>query len=272
MPPAERIRELRELIRRHEELYYIQAKPEISDAEFDALLRELRALEEAHPELVTPDSPTQRVGGRPAEGFQTVEHRAPMLSLDNAYPRTSFASSIERVRRGLDTGDGDSAPAYIAELKVDGLSMALSYENGRLVRGATRGDGERGEDVTANVLTVKAIPHRLKGAPGGRARRSRRNLLAAQGVRRRQRGACRPRGASVRESTERCAGAMRNLNSRAIADYGLSFWAYQVVGDARCDDARGFAEAAGVMGIPGRGRLPDLSGHRRRDRLLPPLG
>ena len=108
MPPTERIHELRELIRRHEELYYIQANPEISDAEFDALLRELRALEEAHPELVTPDSPTQRVGGRPAEGFPTVEHRAPMLSLDTAYSADALRESD---RRRLVIGDGDSAPA-----------------------------------------------------------------------------------------------------------------------------------------------------------------
>ncbi len=232
VPPAERVRELRELIRRHEELYYIQANPEISDAEFDALLRELRALEEAHPELVTPDSPTQRVGGRAAEGFQTVEHRAPMLSLDNAYSEDELREFDQRVRRGLDIADGDSAPAYVAELKVDGLSMALTYENGRLVRGATRGDGERGEDVTANVLTVKAIPHRLKSAPAGvldvRGEiywpRAAFDAVNEARVAREEPPFANPRNAA--------AGAMRNLNSQAIADYGLSFWAYQVAGDA----------------------------------------
>ncbi len=232
VPPAERIRDLRELIRRHEELYYIQANPEISDAEFDALLRELRALEEAHPDLVTPDSPTQRVGGRAAEGFQTVEHRAPMLSLDNAYSEDELREFDHRVRRGLEIADGEPAPTYVAELKVDGLSMALTYENGRLVRGATRGDGERGEDVTANVLTVKAIPHRLKGAPAGvldvrgEIYWPRRAFDAVNEARvaREEPPFANPRNAA--------AGAMRNLNSQAIADYGLSFWAYQVAGDA----------------------------------------
>ena len=253
VPPAERIRELRELIRRHEELYYIQANPEISDAEFDALLRELRALEEEHPELVTPDSPTQRVGGRAAEGFQTVEHRAPMLSLDNAYSEDELREFDKRVRRGLDIADGDSAPAYVAELKVDGLSMALSYENGRLVRGATRGDGERGEDVTANVLTVKAIPHRLKGAPAGALdvrgeiywpRRAFDAVNEAR-VAREEPPFANPRNAA--------AGAMRNLNSQAIADYGLSFWAYQVVGDAGVATHEALLKQLASWGFPVEG-------------------
>ncbi len=108
-------------------------------------MRELQALEAAHPELVTPDSPTQRVGGRPAEGFATVEHLVPMLSLDNAYNEEELRAFDERVRRGLGTSD---PVTYVAELKIDGLSIALTYEDGRLVRGATRGDGVRGEDVT----------------------------------------------------------------------------------------------------------------------------
>src|SRR5215467_14170754 len=160
-----RLRELRDAIRHHEERYYIHNAPEISDQEFDALLHELERLEAEHPDLVTTDSPTQRVAGRPVEGFPTVEHLVPMLSLDNAYSETELRAFDERVRRG--GGGIEDRVAYVAELKIDGLSMALTYEDGRLVRGATRGDGERGEDVTANVLTVKPIPHRLKGAPGG---------------------------------------------------------------------------------------------------------
>jgi DNA ligase (NAD+) len=126
--PAKRILELRRLIRHHEERYYVRDDPEISDAEFDALMRELRGLEEAHPDLVTPDSPTGRVGGRPVEGFAEVEHRIPMLSLDNAYSEEELRAFDERVRKALQ-GDGQAANAvdYVAELKVDGLSMALTY-------------------------------------------------------------------------------------------------------------------------------------------------
>src|SRR5919109_3862797 len=158
--PLERLEELREQIRHHEERYYIHNAPEISDEEFDRLLHELERLEAEYPDLVTPDSPTQRVAGRPVEGFETVEHIAPMLSLDNAYNDEELMAFDERVRRGAALGD---APvAYVAELKIDGLSIALTYENGRLVRGATRGDGVRGEEVTANVRTIRAIPLSLR--------------------------------------------------------------------------------------------------------------
>ena len=165
MTPAQRIEQLRQEIRRHEELYYVDANPEISDAEFDALMSELKALEADHPELVSQDSPTQRVGGRPAEGFATVEHLQPMLSLDNAYNEEDLRAFDERVRKGLEI---EGSPAYVAELKIDGLSMALTYDDGRLVRGATRGDGSRGEEVTQNVRTVRAIPLSLRGGPAGR--------------------------------------------------------------------------------------------------------
>ena len=162
---AERLVQLRDAIRHHEERYYIHNDPEISDAEFDRLLHELERLEAEHPDLVTPDSPTQRVGGRASAGFDTVEHVTPMLSLDNAYSEAELRAFDERVRRGA--GIGESAIAYVAELKIDGLSIALTFENGRLVRGATRGDGVRGEDVTANVRTIRAIPLALKSPVPG---------------------------------------------------------------------------------------------------------
>ena len=165
MTAAQRIDALRAEIRRHEELYYVQAQPEISDAEFDALMLQLRELEAQHPELVTPDSPTQRVGGRPAEGFATVRHAVPMLSLDNAYDEADLRAFDERVRKGL---GGVATAQYVCELKIDGLSLALTYEDGRLVRGATRGNGEQGEDVTANVRTIRVIPLTLAGAARGR--------------------------------------------------------------------------------------------------------
>src|SRR5262245_24790563 len=137
--PGQPLPALRAQIRHHEECYYVRNAPEISDAEFDALLHELEQLEADHPDLVTPDSPTQRVGGRPVEGFATVEHLVPMLSLDNAYNEEELRAFDERVRRAA--GLGDRPVAYVAELKIDGLSIALTYQGGRLVRGATRGDG-----------------------------------------------------------------------------------------------------------------------------------
>src|SRR5436305_10386935 len=164
--PEQRLRELREAIRHHEERYYVHNEPEISDEEFDALLHELERLEAEHPDLVTADSPTQRVAGRPVEGFATVEHLVPMLSLDNAYNEEELRAFDDRVRRGA--GVGDAPVAYVAELKIDGLSLALTYENGRLVRGATRADGVRREDVTANVRTIRAIPLSLKSPVPGR--------------------------------------------------------------------------------------------------------
>ncbi len=163
--PEERLRELRDQVRHHEERYYVLNDPEIADAEFDALLKQLEALEAEHPGLVTPDSPTQRVAGRPSEGFHTVEHLQPMLSLDNTYSTDELRAFDERVRKGAQLGD---APVtYIAELKIDGLSIALTYADGALVRGATRGDGQRGEDVSVNVRTIRAVPLRLRKAPDG---------------------------------------------------------------------------------------------------------
>ena len=170
--PEDRIRQLRDAIRHHEERYYIHNDPVISDEEFDRLLHALERLEAEHPDLVTPDSPTQRVGGRAIEGFETVDHIVPMLSLDNAYNEEELRAFDERVRKGLraaraEPQEIDVAVAYVAELKIDGLSIALTYEDGRLLRGATRGDGSRGEDVTSNVRTIRAIPLSLRrrGSP-----------------------------------------------------------------------------------------------------------
>src|SRR6185503_4466672 len=164
--PEQRLKELRDAIRHHEERYYIHNDPEISDEEFDRLLHELERLEADHPDLVTTDSPTQRVAGHPVEGFTTVEHLVPMLSLDNAYNEEELRAFDERVRKGA--GLGEQAVDYVAELKIDGLSIALTYIDGTLVRGATRGDGVRGEDVSANVRTIRAIPLALKSPVPGR--------------------------------------------------------------------------------------------------------
>lgn len=154
------VESLRDEIRRHDELYYIHDNPEISDAEYDALLRSLRELEEAHPELQTPDSPTHRVGGRAIEGFAEVVHRRPLLSLENSYNIEDLRAFDERCRR---LADGRKLE-YVAELKIDGLSLALHYENDLLTHGVTRGDGRRGEDVTTNVRTIRTVPLRLRRA------------------------------------------------------------------------------------------------------------
>ncbi len=228
MNAADRIAQLRAQIRHHEERYYVDQAPDISDAEFDQLLRELQQLEANHPDLVTPDSPTQRVGGRAAEGFASVEHAEPMLSLDNAYNADELREFDERLRRGL--GSSEGPVRYVAELKIDGLSIALQYHDRRLVRGATRGDGTTGEDVTANVRTLRDIPHTLKGGPSGlveirgevylpRKEFDRTNAeREATGL---------PRFANPRNAA---AGAMRQIDPAHVKQRGLRAFMYQVVG------------------------------------------
>ena len=160
-PDAERrYRALRAEIERHNELYHTRGTSEITDLEFDGMLEELRGIEEAYPALADADSPTRRVGGAPLQGFQTVEHAVPMLSIDNTYNAGELRAFDERVKRGL--GDGE-APTYVAELKIDGVAISVRYENGVLARAATRGDGYRGDDVTANAKTIKSLPLKLKG-------------------------------------------------------------------------------------------------------------
>ena len=154
-----RLDELREQINRHNHLYYAEDRPEVSDAEYDRLWRELVALEQAHPELVTPDSPTQRPGGRRAETFAPVEHMVAMLSLDNAMTVEELQEFEARIRRAVP----GLSPAYVCEPKIDGLGVALLYERGRFVRGATRGDGRIGEDISQNLRTIKSIPATLSG-------------------------------------------------------------------------------------------------------------
>jgi DNA ligase (NAD+) len=225
--PEQRVVELRDAIRHHEERYYIHDAPEISDAEFDQLLHELEQLEADHPDLVTPDSPTQRVAGRPVEGFETIEHVEPMLSLDNAYTAEELRAFDERVRKAAALGD--TPVAYVAEMKIDGLSIALTYEGGRLLRGATRGDGSRGEEVTANVRTIRAIPLRLRGGPSARIEIRGEVYL--------------PRASFERMNRERengglplfmnprnaAAGTMRNLDPALVSKRGLSAFVYQIV-------------------------------------------
>lgn len=154
---AERINELREELRRHDYLYFVRNEPEISDVAYDALMRELCELEAAHPELVTPDSPSQRVGERPLEGFAHVQHAIPMQSIDNTYSPDELREFDRRVRKGLD----HESYEYLVDPKIDGVAVALRYENGVFVQGATRGDGVTGDDVTQNLRTIRSIPLRL---------------------------------------------------------------------------------------------------------------
>ena len=166
--PWEKIRiesqvaDLRDQLNRHNYLYYVEAQPEISDREYDKLMSRLTELEAEHPELVTPDSPTQRVGGQPLAGFATVQHRVPMLSIDNTYSYDELREWDVRVRKGLNR---DEPVRYVVELKVDGVAVSLRYEHGKFVLGSTRGDGERGDDITANLKTVREIPLVLQGHP-----------------------------------------------------------------------------------------------------------
>ena len=225
--PEERLFWLRNEIRRHEDLYYIHDSPEISDAEFDRLLHELEEIEAQHPDLVTSDSPTQRVAGRPTESFPTVAHLAPMLSLDNAYDEDDLRAFDERLRRAA--GLGDAPVRYVTELKIDGLSIALVYENGELKRGATRGDGVHGEDVTPNVRTIQSVRHQLQSAPRGRIEVRGEVYL--------------PRAAFARINAEReaegeppfmnprnaAAGTMRNLDPRLVRRRRLGAYTYQIV-------------------------------------------
>jgi DNA ligase (NAD+) len=244
--PAARAAELRETIGRHARLYYVEDHPEITDAEYDALMRELLALEEAHPELVTPESPTQRVGGTPVSSLPSVRHEIPLLSLENAYSPDELKAWADRVVDRL-----GRTPEFVCELKIDGLSVSLVYEGGRLVRAATRGDGTTGEDVTPNVRTIHAIPLELKkeislkvkrgAAAGAAARRisSKVNIPAVLEVRgevymskksfaalnAKREEAGEPLFANPRNSA---AGSLRLLDARITAQRKLSAFLYSI--------------------------------------------
>ncbi len=262
--PAERIRDLRIAIRHHEERYYIQDDPTISDSEFDQLVQELQRLEAEHPDLLTSDSPTQRVAGRPAEGFVAVEHLTPMLSLDNAYNADDLRAFDDRVRKIA--GNGEQSIAYVAELKIDGLSLALTYEHGRLIRGATRGDGRHGEDVTANVRTIRAIPLSLRGGPSGRVEVRgevyfSRDAFARMNKEREDAGE--PLFANPRNAA---AGTMRNLDPALVSRRGLGAFLYQLVestGDGAEETATGLTSHADVLDAMATWGLP-IEPHWRR--------
>ena len=235
-----KIEKLREEIRRHEHLYYVLDKPEISDAEYDALMNELKKLEAAHPELVTSDSPTQRVGGKPAEGFKKAQHSRPMLSLDNAYNAEELADWDRRVHELA----GALPVEYTAELKLDGLSVALVYQPGpngdaRLTMGLTRGDGQTGEDVTSNIRTIRSVPLRITKEQLQKAAVPQAPSIEVRGE------VVMPEAAFQRLNEEReseglpafvnprnsAAGTLRTLEPSIVANRRLVFFAYFLLVD-----------------------------------------
>ncbi|MEY3613352.1 MAG: ligase [Pseudomonadota bacterium] len=232
--PASRAQTLRVQLHHHAHAYYTLDAPEIPDAEYDRLFRELQALESAHPELLTPDSPTQRVGGAVLEAFAQVSHRVPMLSIrTETDTEASGAEAFDaRIRKELGLTDADPAVDYVGELKFDGLAMSLHYENGVLVQAATRGDGETGEEVTANIRTIGQIPLRLPAdAPVVLEVRGevymRRDDFEALNERQRQRIAAGMKGEKTFVNPRNAAaGAVRQLDSGIAAERPLSFFAY----------------------------------------------
>jgi DNA ligase (NAD+) len=220
--------ELRETLRHHERLYYVLDQPEITDAEYDRLMRRLQELEARHPELVTPDSPTQRVGGKPREGFIKVRHSSPMLSLDNALNEDELREFDRRVRALL----GDESFVYIAELKLDGLSMAAHYQDGRMQQAVTRGDGSVGEDVTENARTIRSLPLRTRAGLGnfearGEVIMPRKSFEKLNAEREQQQLSlfANPRNAA--------AGALRALDPSVTASRQLDYFAYFLMEDGR---------------------------------------
>jgi DNA ligase (NAD+) len=220
------IERLREEIRRHERLYYVEDKPQISDAEFDQLMRRLQELEKAHPELITPDSPTQRVGGEPRAGLVKARHSSPLMSLDNAYSAQELADFDRRVREAAAGGE----VSYCAELKFDGLSMAIHYHNGQLAQGLTRGDGQVGEDVTANLRTIRSLPLTV-GKEDFEVRGEVVMPRAAfQRLNQEREDEGEARFANPRNAA---AGAVRVLDARVTAARRLDFYAYSLLRGGR---------------------------------------
>ena len=232
-----KIESLREKIRHHEYLYYVLDDPAITDAQFDLLINELKELETEHPDLLTPDSPTQRVGGKPREGFIKAPHSSPMLSLDNTYSEDELRNWERRVHEL--SGRNDNDIDYVCELKLDGMSLALHYENGKLVRGITRGDGAIGEDVTLNVRTVRSIPlsiplDKLKKAGIFPDFEVRGEMLMPLAAFKRMNEEREQKGLSVFANPRNAtAGTVRQLEPSITAQRRLDYFAYMLLKDGR---------------------------------------
>ncbi len=224
----EHYKTLKDALTRHNHLYYVEARPDITDLEFDAMLNELQALEETYPALQTPDSPTLRVGGAPIAGFETVAHRVPMLSIDNTYNETELREFDARVRKGL----GDEVPNYIVELKLDGVAMSLRYEDGLLTRATTRGDGKQGDDVTENVRTIRSVPLRLNGTPPPLLEVRGEVFMRGQELERLNRVRVAKDLEPYRNTRNTTAGTLKLLDSRQVAERRLEIFLYDIVPDA----------------------------------------
>jgi DNA ligase (NAD+) len=258
-----RIEQLRAEIRRHDYLYYVLSRPEITDQQYDKLFAELKALEEKHPELITPDSPTQRVSDRPIEGFAQVRHAVPMLSMDNTYNAEELRAFDERVAKGLESKDYD----YVVELKIDGLAVSLRYEKGVLVLGATRGDGSKGDDVTHNIRTIKAIPLRLTGdAPQTIEVRGEVYMPTKSfvGLNKQREKAGELLFANPRNAA---AGSLKLLDSKITAQRNLSFFAY-ATGEVSKPLAKDHYEALQIFKILGLPVSPNIKKAKNIDEVI----
>ena len=225
MTPAQRIEKLREQIRHHDYLYYVKAQPEITDREYDKLYVELKKLEEQHPELVTPDSPTQRIGDAPVPELEQVPHRVPMLSIENSYSEQEVCEFAARAVKGL---DGEKVE-WVVEMKVDGVAISVIYEDGILVRAVTRGNGVVGDDVTHNVRTIADVPLKLRGeeVPGVLELRGEVYMTNSDLVKLNERQ--KELKASLYANTRNCAaGSVRLLDPRICAERSLRFFAHGV--------------------------------------------
>lgn len=222
----QKITQLRTTLRHHEYLYHVLDTPEVPDAEYDRLMAELRSLEDAHPELITPDSPTQRVGAAPLSEFTQVRHEVPMLSLDNAFDEASYLAFNKRVQDRLKSAE---AITFCCELKLDGLAVSLLYEDGVLVRAATRGDGTTGENITANVRTIRSIPLKLRGENIPRRLEVRGEVFLPQaGFEKINEEARRTGGKIFANPRNAAAGSLRQLDPRITAKRPLTFFCYGV--------------------------------------------
>ncbi len=223
--PKALVRKLRMEIDRHNRLYYDKARPEITDIEFDRLVKRLEKIEAEHPELRTPDSPTQKVGGSPQRAFASVEHPVPMLSIDNTYSKEEVEDFDKRVRKIL----AGSEPEYVMELKIDGVSLSLLYEHGMLVRAATRGDGTRGDDITANIRAVDSIPQRLKGAKIPASIEVRGEVFLERKTFERLNAGREEEGEDLFVNPRNAAaGSLKLLDPALVASRGLSFFAHSI--------------------------------------------
>ena len=252
MSAQERITELCELVERANRAYHVDAAPEMTDSEYDALLRELEALEAAHPELRDPNSPTQRVGGEPIDAFRTVHHRVPMMSIDNTYSVEDLRAWHERVVKGLD----DETPQYVCDPKIDGVAVALRYEQGVLTLAASRGDGERGDDITAQVRTIRAVPLKLDTgtSPAPAVLEVRGEVFMPndefERINKQREADSQPLFANARNST---AGTLKSLDPKIVAGRRLQFVAHgrgEVIGLDGVETHTAFVDRLKTLGIP----------------------